>query len=347
MIQNEAQKQNRSLGEQERVRALHVVVLIPAYNEEKTIGDVIRSIPRNCAKKVEILVVNDGSRDQTAAAAQTAGADRVISHRTNKGLGITFRDGIDEALRMGAEIIVNIDADGQFNPQDIPRLLQPILDHRADMVTCSRFKDPRLTPQMPAIKIFGNKLFAQIINLFLNRHYSDTQCGFRAYSREAALNLVLFGRYTYTQEVFIDLVKKGFRIVEVPCTVRGEREGKSRVVKNVFSYGFKVSLIILRSMRDYEPLKFFGLGGITLLSIGSLSSIVLFLRWLLIQRIDPYLIVVYANIFLIIIGVLLVILGLLADMLDRNRQLQEEVLYRLKKERFEKDMQQSHKDNEG
>ncbi|MBS3169491.1 glycosyltransferase [Candidatus Woesearchaeota archaeon] len=314
---------------------LHLVVLIPAYNEEQTIGNVIRSIPRDCAGKVDVLVLNDGSQDNTVLAAKEAGVDHIVSHNTNKGLGITFRDGIDEALKMGADIIVNIDADGQFNPLDIPRLIQPILDHQADMATCSRFKDPRLTPKMPAIKIFGNKIFARILNLFLKKNYYDTQCGFRAYSKEAALNLVLFGRFTYTQEVFIDLVKKGFRIVEVPCRVIGERKGKSRVVKNVFSYGLKVSLIILRSMRDYEPFKFFGLTGIFLFLLGLFSSFVLFIRWLFIERIDPYLIVVYANVFLIIIGVLLTILALLADMLDRNRKLQEDVLYRFRKQEVE------------
>ena len=315
-----------------KTEELHLVVLIPAYNEEKTIGNVIRSIPRDCARKVEVLVLNDGSQDDTISVAKEAGADCIVSHNTNKGLGITFRDGIDEALKMGADIIINIDADGQFNPADIPRLIQPIVDHKADMATCSRFKDPRLTPKMTAIKIFGNKFFARILNLFLKKKYYDTQCGFRAYSKEAALNLVLFGRFTYTQEVFIDLVKKGFRIIEVPCRVIGERKGKSRVVKNVFSYGLKVSLIILRSMRDYEPFKFFGLTGVFLFLLGSFSSFILFIRWLLIGRIDPYLIVVYADVFLIIIGVLLMILALIADMLDRNRKLQEDVLYRFRKQ---------------
>ena len=318
------------------MKPLKVVVMIPAYNEEKTIGQVITAIPRNCAAHVQVLVINDSSTDHTPEAALHAGADKVISHTINQGLGITFRDGIHEALNLGADIIVNIDADGQFNPGDIPKLLQPIIESKADMVTCSRFKDPTLVPKMPAIKIFGNKLFTKVLNIFLHTKYHDTQCGFRAYSREAALHLVLFSKYTYTQEVFIDLVKKGFRIQEVPCKVIGERNGKSRVVKNVFAYGLKVALIILRSMRDYEPLKFFGLTGFYLAAIGILSSIVLFIRWLLISRVDPYLIVIYANIFLIIIGVLLIILGLIADMMDRNRQLQEEILYKMKKQEYGK-----------
>jgi len=313
------------------INNLHVVVMIPAYNEEKTIGGVIKSIPRNCANKVKVLVMNDGSKDKTAEVAWEAGADVVISNQTNLRLGRTFKRGIDKALEMGADIIVNIDADGQFNPADIPKLLQPILDEKADMVTCSRFKNPKLIPSMPPLKKFGNKLLARILNIFLNKKYYDTQCGFRAYSREAALRLVLFGHFTYTQEVFIDLVKKGFTILEIPCQVRGQRKGKSRVVKNVLDYGFKAAMIILRSARDYEPFKFFGIPGFLLLGIGFLSNFILFIRWLIIERVDPFLIVIYFNIFAIIIGALLVILGLLADMLDRNRQLQEDILYRMKK----------------
>lgn len=314
---------------------MKIVVMIPAYNEEQTIGQVISRIPRDCADNVEVLVMNDHSADRTKEAALRAGATKVITHNTNMGLGITFRDGIHEALLMGADIIVNIDADGQFNPQDIPRLLQPIIDGKADMVTCSRFKDPALMPKMPRVKIFGNKLFAKVLNAFLHTKYHDTQCGFRAYSREAALHLVLFSRYTYTQEVFIDLVKKGFRIQEVPCKVLGERNGKSRVVKNVFSYGLKVALIILRSVRDYEPLKFFGLPGAVMVSLGVLSSIILFVRWIFTSHYDPFLIVVYINVFLIIVGVLFIILGLMADMMDRNRQLQEEILYKMKKQEYQ------------
>ena len=315
---------------------MKVIVMIPAYNEEATIGQVIHQIPRHCAEKVEVLLVNDGSKDNTIEAATKVGVDHIFSHTSNRGLGTTFKDGINEALRLDADIIVNIDADGQFNPQDIPKLLQPIIDNKADMVSCSRFKDPALTPVMPKVKIFGNKLFTKVLNWFLHTNYYDTQCGFRAYSREAALNLTLFGKFTYTQEVFIDLAKKGFRIVEVPCKVIGERTGKSRVVKNVFSYGLKVSLIILRSARDYEAFKFFGLPGAMMLGLGVLSSIALFIRWILIQRVDPFLIVVYANIFLIIIGILFIILGMLADMLDRNRIIEEDLLYRMKKREYSK-----------
>jgi glycosyltransferase involved in cell wall biosynthesis len=312
-------------------KKLTVIVMIPAFNEAGTIEKVVKSIPRDCADSVKVLVINDGSKDNTRELALKAGADKVWSHKTNLGLGTTFKDGITEALKMGADIIVNIDADGQFNSNDIPRLIQPIIDNKADMVTCSRFKDKRLTPNMPKIKIFGNRFFAELLNIFLNKKFYDTQCGFRAYSKEAAMRLTLFGRFTYTQEVFIDLARKRFRILEIPLRVVGERNGKSRVVKNVFSYGLKVMLIIIRSARDYEPFKFFGFPGFVMFLLGGFSSLILFIRWIILSRVDPYLVIAYANVFLIIVGILLMILGLIADMMDRNRQLQEDILYYEKK----------------
>jgi len=320
-----------------------VIVMIPAYNEERTIYQLIKDIPRDCAQRVEVLLIDDGSKDRTVELAKSAKADHILRHKFNQGLGVTFKDGIDQALKMGADVIINIDADGQFNAQDIPKLLQPIINEKAEMVTCSRFKDDKLIPKMPLIKRFGNKIFAKILNTFLNTNFYDTQCGFRAYTREAAMNLTLFGKFTYTQEVFIDLVKKRFRIAEIPCKVAGQRQGKSRVVRNVLSYGFKVSLIIIRSTRDYEPMKFFGFPGALMMGLGTLSSLILFIRWIFTSHFDPFMIIIYANIFLIIIGALFVVLGLIADMLERNRQLQEEAIYRLKKSEYNNNGKFNHK----
>ncbi len=310
-----------------------IVVTIPALNEENTIGFVIRDI-KKAVKDAEIIVVNDGSRDNTINVALEAGATKVISHKRNKGLGVAFKTGINSALKMGADIIVNIDADGQFNPEDIPRLVQPILNKKSDMVTCSRFLHKKYLPKMPLIKRFGNKLFTKLVNIITRRRYTDTQCGFRAYSRKAALSMTLFGEYTYTQEVFIDLISRGFRIIEVPCEVKGKRKGKSKLIKNVFSYGIKALLIILRTMRDYQPLKFFGFIGLIVFLMGFSSSLILSIRWLIIHQIYPYMFLIYINVVLLFFGFLLIILAFLADMFDRQRKLQEEILFRLKKEEF-------------
>ena len=314
-----------------------LVVLIPAFNEEKTIASVIKAIPRRIpkVKKVEVLVVNDGSKDRTAEKAKKAGANKIYSHSKNMGLGIAFRDGIWQALKMKADIIVNIDADGQFNPKDIPKLVKPILKGKADVVTCSRFKDKALEPKMPWVKKFGNRLFTKLTNYLTKNNFTDTQCGFRAYNREAALRMNLFGKFTYTQEALLDLTQKGMRVKEVACKVVGERKGKSRVVSSWYSYGLKALIIIIRTIRDYEPLKFFGLIGLFLMLVGGISAFALWIRLLLIQMISPYMWVVYADVVFIILGFLLIILALIADMSDRQRKLQEEILYRVKKHEIE------------
>ena len=322
-----------------------LIVLIPALNEEKTIAAVIKAVPRNMPgiEKTLVLVVDDGSTDKTVQKAKMAGADRIVSHKGNKGLGVAFQTGLDTALKMGAGIIVNIDADGQFNPEDIPKLVKPILQGKADVVTCSRFLDKKLEPKMPSIKRFGNRLFTKIINFFTGSHFTDTQCGFRAYSREAALRTNLFAKFTYTQEVLMDLSQKGMRIEEVACRVEGERKGKSRIVKHWYTYGLRAMMIIVRTLRDYKPLQFFGSIGILTAGIGFAIAFYLGMESVLRQFLNTNLApapvwMVNAAILLIIVGLLLFVLALLADLIDRQKRIQEEILYRIKKRETEKNL---------
>ncbi len=310
-----------------------LVVLIPAFNEEKTIAAVIKAIPRRIKGigPVKVLVVNDGSLDRTVERARKAAADKIVSHPVNRGLGRAFQSGMDAALEMGASLIVNIDADGQFNPKDIEKLIKPILLGKADVVTCSRFKDHSLRPKMPLIKYLGNRAFTRVINFFTRSSFTDTQCGFRAYSKEAALRLNLFAKFTYTQEVLIDLLAKGLRIGEVACKVQGERKGQSRVVKHWWAYGIKALVIVVRTLRDYKPLQFFGSAGLVTGGLGVLYGLVLW--WISASQTVANVPVwqVILAILLILAGLLLVVLALVADMLDRQRRLQEEILYKLKK----------------
>lgn len=317
-----------------------LVVMIPAFNEAKTIGRVIKLIPRKIKgiKKVKVLVVDDGSTDETVKEARKAKADRIVSFPSNKGLGIGFKTGIMNALKMGADVIVNIDADLQFNPKDIPELIKPIQSGEADMVSCSRFARKEFMPEMPWVKKIGNKIVTGIVNFSTGKKFTDTQCGFRAYSKEAALRLNLFGRFTYTQEVFLDLVNKGLRIKEVPLRVKGERAyGKSKVVSHWYSYGVKALLIIIRSLRDYHPLKFFGSIGLLVFLLGFLPGFALFLRWLATGTTSPYTSFISVSGALMVIGFLLIILALVADMLERQRKIQEEILYLARKKEIESD----------
>ncbi len=310
---------------------MKLIVTIPAQNEAKTIGDVVRAVPRDIPgiDQVEVLVCNDGSTDATAELAEEAGAT-VIDIHGRPGLGRVFRTGFERAMRRGADIIVNIDGDGQFNADDIRHLIQPILNDEADFVTCSRFKDPALHPTMPGVKFWGNKVVTNIINWVCGgTDFSDVSCGFRAFNREAMYRMTLFGRYTYTQECFIDLFSKGVRIAEVPLRVRGVREhGKSRVANSILKYATNSLPIIIRAMRDIQPLKFFGgIAGLFFV-IGAVSGLFL-TGWYLTNnfKTSPFSSVIYISGASVILSCIFGVLALLADMMGRHRKISEEMLY--------------------
>jgi len=316
---------------------MKLIVIIPAYNEEKTIAQVIREIPKNIEgiNEAEVLVVDDGSTDSTAEEAKSAGA-LVVSHAKNEGLGIAFSTGIKEALRQGADIVVNIDADGQFDANDIPKLVKPILEKKAEMVAGSRFEDKNSLAQIPFARKWGNSAFTSLLNVLTKQRFTDTQCGFRAYSREALLRLNLFGRFTYTQEVFLDLVNKGLKIEQVPIKVRYYKERKAKITSSLPRYFLQTIVIILRTFRDYKPLVFFGIPGTTVFGAGILFWLCSLIYWLIHHQTTPIRMYFFIGTGLLTFGFLLIVLALIADMLKRLRQNQEEILYKLKKKEYEK-----------
>jgi len=314
---------------------MKLVVMIPAYNEEKTVGSVVREIPDQISgvESTEILVVNDGSTDETVRAAKRAVAHKILSHKTNLGLGVSFRDGINCALDMGADLIVNIDADGQFNPKDILPLVEPILKGEADFVTATRFLKKDVHLRMPWIKKIGNSVFTRIVSRLTNQELTDTQCGFRAYSKEAALRLNIFGDFTYTQEVFLDLINKGLRVKEIPVRVK-ERKGQSKVVKHWYTYGLNALIIIIRTFRDYKPLTFFGTIGLVTLLPGVAIGLFMVFHWFIYRRTSPYTSLLYVVVTLVVLGILFIVLALIADMVGRQRKIEEELLYYDKLRRY-------------
>jgi len=310
-----------------------LVVMIPCYNEEKTLAQVVKKVPQKIpgVNQVEILVIDDGSTDKTAQIAKKLKVN-LVSHYKNEGLGIAFKTGVEKALVLGADIITNIDADMQFNPLDIPKIAKPIIKGEADMVTATRFKDKKLMPKnMPKLKKIGNKGFTTLINLLTGESFTDTQCGFRAYTRETALRLTTFGKFTYTQEVFLDLANKGMKIIEVPVKVKYFKGRKTKISGSLFKYGLKALAIILQAFRDYRPLVFFGIPGVIISSFGFILSAASLVYWLILHRTQPVRMYLFTGIFLLTFGLLLLILALIADMLKRLRRNQEELLYRLRK----------------
>jgi glycosyltransferase involved in cell wall biosynthesis len=306
---------------------MKLIVCIPAFNEEESIARVIREIPKGLADDVKIIVVNDGSTDKTAEFAKKAGADKIIGFKVNMGLGSAFRTSLETALEMDADILVNIDADGQYSPGEIPKLIMPIISEGADMVLGSRFKGT--IEKMPLHKRIGNILATKATSFASGFHVSDAQTGFRAYSKEAILRLNMLSEYTYVQETIIQAANKNLKITEGPCTFRKREYGDSRLISNIFSYAKKSIAIILRTYLRYRPLKaFLYLGGFVFF-LGILAGMRVLVNFIQTGHVSHYPTTILSAV-LLIIGFQVVILGLLADLIDGNRRIQEEILYRLR-----------------
>ncbi len=319
--------------------ALHLVVVVPCFNEEKTVGDVVRRVPRELpgVAKVDVLVMDDGSTDATAEVARSAGAE-VLSHRRNFGLGKTFREAVNAAVARGADVVVNIDGDGQFDPSDIAQLVRPVAAGEAEMVTASRFVDSRLVPKMPAVKKWGNRWVARIVRLLTGERFHDVSCGFRAYSREAVLRMNLFGSLTYTQETFLDLIFKGLNIVEVPVKVRGVREfGTSRVASNIPRYAVRSLQIMLRAFISYRP--FTSLATVAAVFLAGGLGLLGFLTYHYVTTgaFSPHIWAGFVGGSLLFIGIMTLVIGLVGDMMLRLRLNQEYLLY-LERRRYFRDL---------
>ncbi len=309
---------------------------MPALNEEEGIGDVIRDLPKNIngIDNIKVLVVDDGSTDNTAEIARENGAD-VVSHNINKGVGSAFQSAVSYALHNKADILVSIDADRQFNSKQIPEIIQPILKDNADMVTGNRFSKG-MPENMPKSKYWGNKQMSRLISLISGQKFKDVSCGYRAYNKEALLRLNLFGAFTYTQETILDMVYKGLRVVEFPVDIKYFKNRKSRVAGSIINYTFRTSKIILKTLRDYKPMLFFGGMGLVNMLIGLVFEIFMFTHYFLTGFFTPYKFLGFMGLGFLVFGLLLAVVGLLAGMFNRVRTTQERILYELKKQEYGK-----------
>ena len=317
---------------------MKLVVNLPAYNEEEKIAETIKRIPRSFSgiDEVFVQVIDDGSRDKTAEKAREAGANFIHSHRVNRGIGVTFRTSVEKALRNGADIMVNMDADGQFDPVDIAKLIKLIMDGEVDMVSADRFTN-KTAVNIPWVKNSLNRFAAWIIGKFMNTKISDLTCGFRAYSREALLRLNLPGEFTYTQEVIIDLLGKNMKIRWIPVEVKYFPERESRVVRSVYRYVNNSFKIILKAVRDVRPMKFFGVPGLFLIFLSLISFMFFLYNYFLDFKITPHRNYLIFGIALFLVGLQFVVFALIADMIKSNRKLTEDQMYLFKKEKYKKE----------
>lgn len=309
---------------------MRVVVLIPAHNEADTVGTVIAAIPRKleAVESVTVLLLDDGSTDDTSTVGKKAGADAVLTSKIQIGLSRVLRRGIREALTVGADIIVTLDADGQHNPRDIARIIRPIQQQQADLVLGSRFLDGR--PQMGLGRRLANRLASWVTGVLSGISVTDSQTGYRAYSREAALRLWISSRYTYTQETIIQAAHRDLRVVEVPITVT-ERRGSSRLVKGLPSYALRAGQTILVTYLNYKPLRFFLLIGSTLTLLGLAAGLRVLIHFLTTGMVQPFLPSAILTAVLIITGFQVITVGLFAEMIKSNREITEEILYELRR----------------
>jgi glycosyltransferase involved in cell wall biosynthesis len=306
-----------------------LIIQIPCLNEASTLPATLADLPRVVAgiDVVEVLVIDDGSRDGTAEVAARCGADHVVRLRRNKGLAAAFMAGIDASLKAGADFIVNTDADNQYGAHEIPRLLAPLLSGQADIVIGDR--NIAELQHMSWRKRQLQHLGSWVVRQVSNTNVPDTTSGFRAYTREAALRMTIVSEFSYTLESIIQAGKKRMAIAHVAVETN-PRTRESRLFDSLFSYIKRSAATIVRIYAMYEPLKVFSYIGFAVFSVG-FAGFLRFLYYFFEGQASRHLASLLMVGVLMIVGFQVLLIGLLADMISGNRKLVEDLLYRIRR----------------
>lgn len=314
---------------------MKLIIQIPCYNEAETLEIALNHLPKHIEgiDKIEYLIINDGSKDNTVEVAKNWGVNHIVNFKTNKGLAKGFMAGIDEALRQGADIIVNTDADDQYCGEDIEKLVRPILDGKADVVIGERPIDEteHFSPLKKMLQHFGS----WVVRKASGTNIPDAPSGFRAYSREAALRLNVVNEYTYTLEQIVQAGRNKISITSVPIRTNGELR-PSRLFSSMFGYVKKSMFTIIRAYIMYKPLRFFVGIGLFPLLLGFLLGI-RYIVLLLMGKGGGNIQSLILCSLLIMIGVLVMVLGMLADTIAANRKVMEDVQYHVRKLEYERE----------
>lgn len=312
---------------------MKLVIFTICKDEADTLNELLTRMPKKIkgVSIIETLVVSDGSTDDTVKIAHKNETTKVIDGIRQKRLAYRFQQAINTALDMGADYAVNIDGDLQFSPEDIPKLLEPVVSGGADFVAADRFTDvdsgERRKPEhMPTGKYWANRLGAWIVGNLSGQAFRDVTCGFRAYNKKAMISININSNYTYTQESFQVLALKKLNILSMPIAVTYYPGRQSRVVKSFWQFLFGSALNILRAYRDYAPLRFFGSLSLILGIPGAVLGGFVTWHWASKGSISPYIAFGVLSLFLIGTSTMLALLGLLADMFDRMLNNQEKII---------------------
>ena len=314
---------------------MKLIIQIPCYNEAETLEIALNGLPKQIdgIDTIEYLIINDGSKDNTVEVAKNWGVHHIVNFKRNKGLAKGFMAGIDEALRQGADIIVNTDADDQYCGADIEKLVRPILDGQADIVIGARPIDEteHFSPLKKKLQHFGS----WVVRKASNTDIPDAPSGFRAYSREAALQLNVVNEYTYTLEQIVQAGRNKIAIMSVPIRTNAELR-PSRLFSSMFGYVKKSMLTIIRSYIMYKPLQFFIMLGSVPVIAGLILGIRFMVRFFMGNGAGNVQSLILVSL-LITIGVLMWVIGILADTIAANRKIMQDVQMRVRKMDYELD----------
>lgn len=304
-----------------------LIIQIPCYNEADTLAISLAALPRHVKgfDAVKWLVINDGSTDRTVEVAQECGVDFIVHHVRNQGLARAFMTGIEACVKLGADVIVNTDADNQYNAEDIPLLTNPILEGKAEIVIGTRPIDQ--VEHFSPIKKFLQKFGSWVVRLASKTDIVDTTSGFRALSREAARQMVVFTDYTYTLETIIQAGQKNMAIISVPIRVNPFLR-PSRLIKSISSYINRSIVTIFRIFVIYQPFKFFATISIVLFSLGFLIGL-RFLYFYSQGMGDGHIQSLILASILLLMGFQAILIAFIADLLAANRKLLENIRYKV------------------
>jgi len=314
---------------------MKLIVQIPCLNEEKTLPQTVRDIPRDIEgiDSVEILIIDDGSTDRTVDVARTLGVDHIVQNRGNKGLAMSFMNGLNACLDLGADIIVNTDGDNQYQGSDIANLVQPLIKGEADIVVGDR--------QTETIEDFGlvkkklQKMGSMVVRLLSGTTVPDAVSGFRAFSREAAMKTNIVSAYSYTVETIIQAGNKKLKIVSVPVGTNPKTR-ESRLMKSIPRFVVQQISTMVRMYTMFKPLRtFFIIGMISI--IGALIPSLRFLIFYLAGEGGGHIQSLILAAILFLLGFQVIIVGLLGDVISFNRKLIEETLLRVRRMEMDED----------
>ncbi len=311
---------------------MKLIIQIPCYNEELTLPGTIAELPKHIdgVDEIEILIINDGSTDRTVEIAHELGVNYIVNIKVNSGLARAFSAGIDACIQLGADVIVNTDADNQYNGADIAKLVKPIVDQKADIVIGERpideIKDFSLRKK--TLQHIGS----WVVSIVSNIEVADTTSGFRAYSREGALRINVINDFTYTLETIIQAGHSKIPMLSVPIRTNPKTR-ESRLFKGIGNYLQRSFPVIVRSFMFYQPLKFFSIIGTIFLLAGIILGI-RFLFYYISGTGSGHIQSLILTTILTLIGIQTISLGLIADIIATNRKLIEDIQYRIRKIRF-------------